>query len=61
MFMMCIILSSYFCARFAEMMPFGHQSSLNHSHFTENYSPTWAALRGDEVTRRWVFNFINPL
>ncbi|KAF8351717.1 hypothetical protein F5887DRAFT_912413 [Amanita rubescens] len=37
---------------FAEMMPFGQQASVNSFHYTENYSPTWAALRGDAVTRR---------
>ena len=36
-------------------MPFGHISSHSQMHYTENYTLAWAALRGDALTRRYVY------
>ncbi|KAF8713521.1 hypothetical protein AX14_012974 [Amanita brunnescens Koide BX004] len=37
---------------YAELTPFGHISSHSQMHYTENYTPAWAALHGDALTRR---------
>lgn len=52
--MLCLKFA-YSYARYAELMPFGHISSHSQMHYTENYTLAWAALRGDALTRRYVY------
>jgi hypothetical protein len=55
--MYCMVFAHPY-ARFAEMMPFG-MGNQSAQHYTKTYSLTYAALHGDDLTRRKVYVPVN--